>query len=188
MKFTVTVKDYASEPLEGLEELIANRKGLHEVLGRSVEGTLRDHFVRRDREGNKKGWPSQHFWGNRILNATSFAGATESGATIVIADRAFAAKVNGAHIVPKEAKALAIPLRAQVYGVRPRSGLIPGLFVWKSPKGNVFLAAKDSDGKALRIFWLLVSSANIPADANVLPTDATVFAGMQEAINDYLAA
>lgn len=188
MNITVTIQSYGEDQFEALQKRLGDRKGVHEVLGRAVDGALCDHFTRRDGEGNSRGWPSQHFWGNRIRNATAFAGATEESATVTIADRAFAAKVHGAHIVPAEAKALAIPLRAQVAGVRPRDGSIPGLFVWKAPSGNVFLAAKDKDGKALRIYWLLVTSANIPADAHALPPDETIGTAMSEAVQDYLAA
>lgn len=187
MNLTVTIETYNAEQFDALLERLEDRKGLHEVAGRAVEGSLRDHFASRDGEGNKRGWPSQHFWGGRIRNATSFTGATETSATVVVADRAFAAKVHGAHIVPKEAKMLAIPLRAMVYGVRPRENTIPGLFVWKAPSGKVFLAAKDKDGKALRIYWLLVGSANIPADPRALPPDETVGARIIESIQDYLS-
>jgi len=186
INITIDVKDNTFNELEALGERLADRKGLHEVLGRSVEGSLRDHFADRQNEPNKRGWPKQQFW-DRIRNRTAFSGATESEASVVIADRAMAAKVYGARIVPKEKKMLAIPLRAEVYGVMPRAKTIPGLFLWKSPRGNLFLAAKEQGGKALRIFWLLVSRANVPADPKALPSEAVVGAGMVEAAGDFLA-
>lgn len=186
VKITIDIADYTTPQIKALGERLGDRKGMHEVLGRSLERSVGDHFASRQGERNKRGWPSQGFWA-RIHDATAFAGASDSGATVAVADRAFAAKVHGARIVPKEKKMLAIPLRAEVYGVWPRAKTIPGLFRWTSPRGNVFLAAPDKAGKALRIYWLLVGSANVPADPKAMPPDEAVYSGIAEALSDFLS-
>lgn len=153
------------------------RRPMMRRLGKRAEVELRDHFRARNSEPNKRRWPKQRFWG-RIRRATAFSGATDTQATVTIADPAMAAKIHGATIRPVEAKALAIPLRKEAYGKRPSAGLIPNLFVLRTKKG-AFLAASTMKrrgrrrsgpkGQRLTIYWKLVKSTTVPRDPRALP-------------------
>ena len=91
---------------------------------------------------------------------------TADTASVIVADPALAAKVHDATTRPTGGRrALSIPLRAEVYGVQPRFGLIPGLFVTKTKQGKIFLAAKDpSDHRFLQYFYRLVPYVTVRAD------------------------
>ena len=149
----------------------AGRRELMQVLGKGLEGDLQRHFRGRNTEPNKRGWPKQQFWA-RIRRATAHTSADADGATVTVADPAFAAKVHGARNVrPGPGKRfLTIPLRPEAYGVRASSGLIPGLFFLRSRRGRAFLASSEAigDGK-LRLYYRLVPSVNLPADDRALP-------------------
>jgi hypothetical protein len=184
--FKINIQDNASPALRGLAERLTNRRGLNTVLGKGLEVALRGHFASRERERNKKNWPKQHFW-SQIRTATAFdpGSVTDDGAAVVVADPRFGAKVHGAQNVTAKPpnKRLAIPLRAEAYGVRPRSGLIPGLFVLKA-RGRAWLAARE--GKALRLYYLLLPSVNLPPDPRALPDGGRVAGELQGAAMRYL--
>ncbi len=90
-----------------------------EVAGHATEIALREPFAMRNRKRNKHGWRKTGYWG-KIETATTFVSANSKSAKIVIQDATFAAKVYGANITPKKAKALAIPLTEAAYGRRPK--------------------------------------------------------------------
>ena len=173
--FLLSATDSATPLLTRLYDRVApgRRRALMTVLGRRVERTLKRHFAARDAEGNRRGWPRSHFW-NRLRRATAFAGATDSGARITVADPAFAMKVHGGTIRPIQAKALSIPLRpeAKVAG-RPGAKLLPGLFLLKSRRGGVFLARRED--RALRLYYKLVKSVTQRADPRALPLRHEIF-------------
>lgn len=152
-----------------------NRTAMMKNLGVRGEQVLKRWWERRDAETpNKHGWPRQHFW-SRIAKRTAFdpSRTTESSATVVVADPALAAKINGAVIKPTEGrKFLSIPLQARAYGDQPRSGRIPGLFVWRragdlNGSSPAFLATREN-GK-LQFWWRLVPQATVPKDPLALP-------------------
>ena len=178
-------------------------------LGKRAEVELRQHFRARDTEPNKRGWPKQHFW-SRLRRVTALSSWTDREAIITVADPALAAKIHGAVIRPVEAKALAIPIHRRAYGVRPSSGLIPGLFVLRTKKGAYLATSeyqtrsgrKASTKQALRakyggykrqpskiafrqkitIYYKLVKSTMVPADPRALPEHVGwMYALMQEA-------
>lgn len=72
-----------------------------------------------------------------------------------------AAQEFGAHITPKNGKYLSIPLSHKYKDVSPRS--VEGLFVFKSKKGNLFLAkAKGKKKKDIDLCYWLTKEINIP--------------------------
>jgi hypothetical protein len=180
MSVTIT-HDTATARLAELHAAIApgRRQGLMNVLGRTAEKEYRSWFRTREMtSANKKGWPRQHFWA-RISRATAFSASqtTDSQATVVISDPAIRAKVRGAVIRPTGGrKALAIPLRAEAYGVRPSSGIIPGLFVVGGKAGRpAYLAKREAGGfRNLTLYYRLVSSVTVPADPQALPDSSAV--------------
>lgn len=156
----------------------SDRRALMKVIGVAAEQQLRAWWFKRDADSpNKMGWPRQHFWA-RIAKRTAFDAAktTEQSATVVVADPALHAKINGATIRPTSPrKMLAIPMRAEAYGVLPRSGLIPGLFVFRSEHTNgAFLVRQEGGGSGaaganLTFFYRLVPSTTVPKDPQALP-------------------
>lgn len=160
------------------------QRALMKNIGVRAEAELRGWFYRRDAENpNKMGWPRQHFWA-RIARVTAWdpAKTTENSATVVVADPALAAKIDGAIIRPIAPRQnLAIPMRPEAYGVMPRSGIIPGLFVYRSTTSNgLFLvrqgagASFGSQGANLEFFYRLVPEVTVPKDPQALPPPAAL--------------
>ena len=187
-------RDTASARVAAVHGLLATsdgRRGLMKVVGVEAEQQLRAWFFKRDAESpNKMGWPRQHFWA-RIGKRTAFdpAKTTENTATVVVSDPALAAKVNGATIKPiAPHKALAIPMTAAAYGVLPRSGLIPGLFVWRRPgdladDGAAFLVAREGTG--LVFYYRLVPEVTVPKDPQALPPKEQLGAALSLVADDF---
>jgi hypothetical protein len=185
MKINLTVKDGATAELR---RLMANFDGagmerLHRVAGKQVELNLRGHFDRKELEPRRRKWarPPQHFWA-RMARATSMIAATGSKAVVTVADPAFAARVHGAVIRPKDAKALAIPLKPQYAGVRPRAVWErDGLFIWKSKAGKTFIARDRGDGH-LSVVYRLVSQVKHPKDPTAMPERDALLDGVADGV------
>lgn len=114
------LRDDASEALAAFTSNIINRRALHAELGGHAESILQNYFSVRDREPNRRGWPSAHFW-EQIRSATSLTRVDDEGAEITIADARMNQKVYGGTIKPKESKYLALPAIAEAYDRSPRS-------------------------------------------------------------------
>lgn len=119
-KTTIEIRDHATYTLTKIAEGLTNRRPLNAAVGKRGEVELRAHFLARNQEPNKKGWPKQDFW-NRIREATALSAVDESGATITIADPAIAQKIYGGTIKPVEGKYLALPAIAEAYGRSART-------------------------------------------------------------------
>lgn len=160
------------------------RRALMATLGKTFEGHLHDHFQAKNTQPNKRGWPKQHFWA-RIRRATSYVGAKETRATITIADPAFAARLHGATIRPRNSRYLAIPLRPQANGIKPSSGLIADLFVIRSKRaGGLYLVRRE--GPTIRAYYRLVRSVQHPADPTALPPIPDIYARLATAATDFI--
>lgn len=158
----------AQAAMASIGRTLASTRPLMAACGKRLEKSLRAHFLQRDREGNKRGWPSRHFWNRTVRANTALATVTAEAATVAIASPEFAQKLYGGTIRPKRGKALAIPITAQAYAAgSPREGGIEGLF---RPKGRRFLAVRDAGG-ALRVQYVLVSQVTQAADARALPPE-----------------
>jgi len=206
MSIIVTLgRDEATREVNRLHSQLASpdqQRALMKNLGVRAEQELRGWWMRRDAETpNKMGWPRQHFWA-RIAKRTAFdpSKTTERSATVVVADPALAAKVNGATIRPaagsvnpetgKPVRNLAIPMNAEAYGVLPRSGLIAGLFFIRTAHG-AFLVRRDGPaGKSanLTFFYRLVPSVTVPKDPQALPPAAQLGAALVETAQDWFRA
>lgn len=157
----------------------AQRRSLLLRLGKELERQLKAHFKLRDADSpNKQGFPRRHFW-SEIREATALREVTPDQATVGIASRNFAFKMTGGTIRPGPGRrCLALPMRAEAYGVLPRANTIPGLFVVRSKiLGKAWLAAKE--GGALRFYWRLVPSVHQNADPRALPSVAQLQAALE---------
>ena len=149
----------------------------------SGQRSLHRHFRRRDSEPNKRGWPKQHFWA-RIRRVTALSSISEDGATVTVSDPAFGARVHGATIRPKQARALAIPLVPQAAGVRPSSGLIQDLFMLRAKDGRGFLAREE--GQGLTLYYRLVKRVTHPKDPRALPSRAAILSALERTATSFL--
>lgn len=196
LSLQVQVRDTATPSIKRALDTLSNPVALMKVLGKGLETDLRAHFAAKNKVPNKRAWPKQNFWA-QIRNATAFIGATTDRATVRIGDPRINPHVYGGIVRPKDAKMLAIPVRREAYGIRPSSGLIPGLrlaifkkagpalvqvpnsqikFVKDTRKGREGkLRSRATAQRAIaRIMYLLRPFVRIPKDPTALPPQAVL--------------
>jgi len=181
----IKVVDLATPRIKAILQALspAKRQAMMQRLGKELEKQLKAHFTKREGEGNKQGFPPQHFWNREVRGKTALREATADRAVVGIDSAPFRFKVNGGTIRPGPGRRLlAIPLRAKAYGVLPRDGTIPGLFFKKMAGGKMYLAAKD--GTALRVYWRLVPSVTQPPDPRALPPTEQLRAALEAKANE----
>jgi len=99
------------------------------VVAKSMEVVYRRHFAEREAAGNKRGWPSRHFWQREVARLMSREHDAQT-ATVKIASPAYMHKVSGGRITPKRGRALAIPQSARAYAAgSPRVSGLPLVFI-----------------------------------------------------------
>ena len=172
LKINIT-RDTAGPALSRLIESLKRRRPLNAALGKRAELELRDHFLLRNEEPNKKGWPKQNFW-NRIRTATAVSAINEEGATVSVADPAFAQKYYGGQITPKESKYLAIPAIASAYGKSPLSlpELVPIVRFLDGSRRAIALGTRKTEGfihNVETIYYWLVKQVNQDKDPEAFP-------------------
>lgn len=174
-------QDLATPKLRGILAQLApaQRRSLLLRLGKELEVQLKAHFFRREQEGNKRGWPRSHFWAREVRAKTALREVTADKAVVGIASAQFRFKLTGGTIRPGPGRrALALPLRPEVYGVLPRANTIPGLFVLRSKGlGKAWLAARE--GGALRFYWRLLPSVHQAPDPRALPPVAELQSALE---------
>ena len=188
LKITVkAVKGATVKQIEALQERLSDSKGVNVAVGKSLEKTLRTHFLGLDRRPNKRGWRKSHFW-QKIASDTVFAGADESKSVVTIGNtsgKKFAAKVFGARIRPKFGKKyLAIPAIEARYGVSPSSLDKSELQFRRTRKGGL-LGQIRADG-TMQVHYWLVRKADVPRDSQALPKTGTVLSDAKKTISLYI--
>jgi hypothetical protein len=172
------ITDDVTPRLRALTRHLAPGRGqaLLGVLGKTVEVELRAWFAAANEgKANRRGWKRQNFWSQmRTRTAYDPALTTPTTATVVIADPRLAPHVYGGTIRPKESKYLAIPLRPEAYGVRPKSGLIAGLrFAPIGQTSNTvgYLVRREGKGPDAPVvsYYRLVRKVTIRPDPSALP-------------------
>jgi hypothetical protein len=181
MDFKTEYQDLATPKLKAILAQLAppQRRALLGRLGKELERQIKAHFVRRDQEGNRSGFPRTHFWAREGAAKTALRAYTADSATVGIASPAIAHKLTGGTIRPGPGRRfLALPVRPAAAGVLPRAGTIPGLFVVRSRiLGQAWLATRE--GGALRFYWRLVPSVHQDADPATLPPVAQLQAALE---------
>lgn len=129
------------------------------IAARYVGNGLRKHFRAKEQIPNRRGFaPRSNFWAG-IRSAVQ-----ENGATVEINDKRFNIHLYGGTVVPKTARALAIPMRSEAY--QHPTNFFTDLFVRVS-RGKAYLARRD--GKKLTVYYLLLKSVYIRRDPTALP-------------------
>ncbi len=180
----VQIRDLATPRIKSILAALspAQRKSMMQRLGKELERQLKAHFLKREGEGNKRGFPRSHFWAREVRDKTALREVTADRAVVGIDSAPFRHKLTGGTIKPGPGRRLlAIPTRAEAYGVLPRAGTIPGLFFKKMAGGKMYLAARD--GQALRVYWRLVPSVTQPPDPRALPPIEQLQAALEARAN-----
>jgi hypothetical protein len=187
MQINIQIHDQLAPEVSRFHAAIVDRRPLHADLAGGVARMLREHFVARGREGNKRGWPSRKFWVREGRQNTSVTAISATGAEVTVASAAIAHKVAGGTIRAKRGRSLAIPLTAQAYAAgSPREGGIKDLFFVRSKKGRAFLAIKAA-GDKIKPHYLLTPSVNQRADPRAVPPERDIDALIQTRADAWLA-
>jgi hypothetical protein len=200
MQVTIETSGSASVTLGKLIEGVTHRRPLNAALGKRGEVELREHFLDRNQEPNRSGFPKQDFWA-RIRTATALAAVDEAGATVAIADPAITQKIYGGEIRPKEGKYLTLAAIALAVGKSPRvfPNLEP-LVRWKDGKRRAIAlylpdpvgtaAGKDKSGASLggTVFYWLVLSVTQKKDPRALPPRAKFEAALLDEAGAFIGS
>ena len=206
---TISQADVVGQLLSGLAGMLDNPDDLLTVLAREGNNRLRSHFQQRDQTPNALGGTRTHFW-QQIADSVSSRRGGPGQLLISITDPRFNQKVFGGDIVPKNAKALTIPVnpaasgqtagRAMLgpfqdpsedgsVGFERASGQKLILITWKSPKGNsigALCTKADPAGKFLEVVFLLVTRVSQAPDPQALPDQAAWSAALLDRARSYV--
>ncbi len=173
------IKDLATPKLRELLRQLqpAQQRGLLRTLGRELETRWKEHFTRRDAEGNQAGFPRTHWWIREARDKTFVREGGDGTISVGVDSVQFAHKVLGGPIFPRAGRrALTIPLTAAAAATQPRA--VPGLFVLKLKSTNAaYLATREGGG--LRLYWRLVPGVRQYADARALPPTSELRAALE---------
>lgn len=162
----------------------AERRRLEGSAARSVADTVRRHLAAlgtsRHTTARRLGATPTNVIARTAENVAVRQGG--EGTEVVVPHPMFRRAFRNIAIRPQRAKALAIPVSGEAYDKAPRS--FADLFVWKSKKGNKFLARRN--GKRLTLVYLLKEGVNQPKDPSLLPTTAELTAAAKRGLADMI--
>jgi hypothetical protein len=166
-----TSSDTITPELRRIAAGMQNKRPLLAALGKQLEIDLRKHFLARDSEGNKRGFPSMHFWRNKVAKQTALTGITQTTATVSIASPELAHKITGGIITPKRAKALSIAISPEAYKAGSAS-LFPRPLTQVDRPGRPPLLVETGvigKSKMWKIHYVLLKSVRHDPDPRALP-------------------
>lgn len=179
--------------LREVQRQVKDTQPLMQALAKEMDVAFREHFRRRDGEGNKMGWPSRHFWTREVMRFQTFE-ATDRRASLSIASPAFLHKITGGTILPKKKKSLAIPQHPMAYALGgPKAS---GLNLSYAPVNRGKLLGylllngqRKYKGKTIRakIMYALVRSVTQAADPQALPNQADLESRIGRNIQSFLS-
>ena len=158
---------------------IGAKEAIHKVASTAVSILVRGWLFSRNTRS-----VTSNYWSKAAESTTHESDATSG--RVIIRHPGVGWHRYGGTIRAKPGKALAIPLKAAVKGMWP-SEAFPNkgdAFICRR-NGHVFLAARE--GKALRIFYILLKSVSKSADPTVLPDSATIANTASSSIRSFLA-
>lgn len=193
----INYEDQATPQMRHELRGLQNPVPLHAAMGKRAEKELRAHFLQKNSTGNKQGWPRTNFWSRRIRSSTVLTGVDAGGATVDIADPAFAQKLFGGTIHARQAKFLSLPARAEAYGKSPRE--FKDLHFIPTRSGGILVQNQQTQFKRTKsgrisgqtevgggVFYFLVKSVVTNPDPTALPTNEKMGDAMNEEIFNFL--
>ena len=161
----------AIELLAAARGSIGARRDVNDAAANAVAVQVRAWLAARNRARSRH--VESQYWAHAAESVS--ARGLPDAALVVIRHPGVAWHLHGGTIRARPGKALAIPLRDAVYGMRP-SELFTSradAFVYRR-RGRAYLAARPDKGvkagnRTLRILYLLLKSVSKPADPSVLP-------------------
>jgi hypothetical protein len=152
--------------------LVAKPDAMMKVVGRRGNNELKAHFRRRNQTPNKLGGRRSGFW-RRVADSVK-APVLESPNVVAIdiSDPAFAQKLFGGTITPKEKEALTIPVDPLSYDrtvavFKQETGI--ELFRLKKSGGVLTNLLMGVVGDDIRVFYVLAESVTQQPDPEALP-------------------
>jgi hypothetical protein len=161
----------------------SNPRGLLMEVGRRGANDVRAHLRKRNLKGNKLGGRRTNYW-RRVADSVQAPEMKGSDAVVVsITDGTFAQKVFGGRIVPKNARALTVPVDARAHGRTVRvfeqeTGI--KLFKLRKRGGGLSNLLAGEDNAGIRVFYKLLGAVNQDKDAAALPPDHEFEAALGE--------
>ena len=157
---------------------VAARETINKVSAAAVAVLMRSHFLTRNARSSRS-----NYWA-KAAEATTH-GADASSGWVTTRHPGIAWHRWGGTINAKPGKALAIPLRDDVHGIRPSEKWPDreSAFVYRR-RGKAFLAARENG--VLCIFYLLVKSVTKGPNADVMPSDANLKVAAYQAVRALL--
>lgn len=155
--FTITVEGQSNKALADLykDRLPA---GLHESIAKAAADVFRTHFKELDQtRANDLGGKRSHFYWNASQSVQGIP--TADGAEVVINHLGLRQRWLGGTIYPVNARKLAIPARAESYGIPPKD--FPGDLVVITFRSGAMALVKDEQTHTTDQFgnYLIKSSA-----------------------------
>lgn len=165
MSLEIVIEIEGVDPAQYAEQLseYLGSAPVQEAAARGAANVVEDHFVARDKVGNKLGGQRTHYWGEarNSVNVTS----DENGGRINISKVGVALHYYGGTVVPTEKKALTIPARAEYHGRRAGEFDLSFVPAWGAG-GNLIGSLQNEEGEVA--YWLVKKTVHAP-DASVLP-------------------
>lgn len=181
-----------AQALQDLQRLGVELKQPQEgmmIAARAVDNSLKKHFRQKNQAPNDRGFTKQNFWGQIRESVVTLKDGNDS-AIVQINDPRINPHIFGAVITPKRAKALAIPVVNEAYGLRPATfdNLVAIKTGKKSAGGRAIgvLAKVNPGSKILQVMYVLVKRTIIKADPTALPTDEELQAAAGKAFESWL--
>ncbi len=218
IRVTVAVDDKGAKSfLIDLGERVTNRRDLNGAVARRVAEELREHWEKKNKKPNRLGSSNRtNFWA-KAAGQVAVAEVTDAGATVAVGGapgEQVQIHIFGGTVVPKEAKALTIPLVREAHGLSAASyEKKTGNELFTIPGRNLLFEKPDKAepteslvGKTtgrtsqhgpgnvfpmvarqgLRPIYLLADEAKISADPDALPSDDVMIAAIEEEVEDWL--
>lgn len=156
-----------------VESVVPRSRELADAAALGVADCVSEHLRKKNltTKPNRFGMPKSNYYGE-ASEAVRTAVKGETLAEVSVDYPGIALHYEGGTVRPKK-KALAIPVSPSVAGIWPSEA---GAF--SSGEGTSLFWPKNSrhgfikDNASGELLWLLVPKATIPADPDVLPTDA----------------
>ena len=168
--------DSVTPDLRRIANRLQNKRPLLAALGKQLEIDLRKHFLARDAEGNKRGFPRKHFWRNQVAKQTALTSVSDDSATVSIASPELMHKITGGVVTPKRAKALAIPLSPEAYKAGSAS-LFPRPLTMVIRPGRPPLLVETGligESTSWTLHYILLKSVKHDPDPRALPPQENI--------------